>query len=107
MITNTYINTYMHTSIHTYIHKYLHTYIHTYIHTYSLLYSNLYLCTYVYTYRERTISIAAQSSITKDNVHVEVSGNLYCQFNSAEKAAYGDYKNTYIWYIHIYHIYVK
>merc|ERR1719421_2187224 len=39
--------------------------------------------------RERTISIAAQSSITKDNVHVEVSGNLYCQFISAEKAAYG------------------
>ena len=39
--------------------------------------------------RERTISITAQSSITKDNVHVEVSGNLYCQFNSAEKAAYG------------------
>ena len=39
--------------------------------------------------RERTISIAAQSSITKDNVHVEVSGNF-----------------TYIWlhYITLYYV---
>jgi regulator of protease activity HflC (stomatin/prohibitin superfamily) len=39
--------------------------------------------------RERAISITPQSSITKDNVHVQVSGNLYCQFVDAEKAAYG------------------
>lgn len=39
--------------------------------------------------RERAISIRPQSSITKDNVHVQVSGNLYCQFTDAEKAAYG------------------
>ncbi|CAN0253742.1 unnamed protein product, partial [Ectocarpus fasciculatus] len=39
--------------------------------------------------RERAIAIRPQSSITKDNVHVQVSGNLYCQFVDAEKAAYG------------------
>lgn len=39
--------------------------------------------------RERAIAIRPQSSITKDNVHVQVSGNLYCQFIDAEKAAYG------------------
>lgn len=39
--------------------------------------------------REKALSIIPQSSITKDNVHVHVSGNLYCQFVDAEKAAYG------------------
>lgn len=39
--------------------------------------------------RERAIAIKPQPSITKDNVHVQVSGNLYCQFVDAEKAAYG------------------
>ena len=39
--------------------------------------------------RERTINITAQSSITKDNVALQVSGNLYCKFQDAEKAAYG------------------
>ena len=39
--------------------------------------------------REKAISITPQSGITKDNVHVSVSGNLYCQFVDAEKAAYG------------------
>lgn len=39
--------------------------------------------------REKALSIAPQSAITKDNVHVHVSGNLYCQFVDAEKAAYG------------------
>ena len=36
-------------------------------------------------------TVLAQSAITKDNVHVQVSGNLYCQFVDAEKAAYGEY----------------
>lgn len=39
--------------------------------------------------REKALSIPPQSAITKDNVHVHVSGNLYCQFIDAEKAAYG------------------
>jgi regulator of protease activity HflC (stomatin/prohibitin superfamily) len=39
--------------------------------------------------REKALSISPQSAITKDNVHVKVSGNLYCQFVDAEKAAYG------------------
>lgn len=39
--------------------------------------------------RERALSIPAQAAITKDNVHVDVSGNLYFQFNDPLKAAYG------------------
>lgn len=39
--------------------------------------------------REKALAIQPQSAITKDNVHVQVSGNLYCQFVDAEKAAYG------------------
>jgi regulator of protease activity HflC (stomatin/prohibitin superfamily) len=39
--------------------------------------------------REKAMKIVPQSAITKDNVHVHVSGNLYCQFVDAEKAAYG------------------
>ena len=39
--------------------------------------------------REKALSITPQSAITKDNVSVKVSGNLYCQFVDAEKAAYG------------------
>jgi regulator of protease activity HflC (stomatin/prohibitin superfamily) len=33
--------------------------------------------------------VEPQSAITKDNVHVHVSGNLYFQFTDPEKAAYG------------------
>lgn len=39
--------------------------------------------------REKALSISPQSAITRDNVHVHVSGNLYCQFVDAEKVAYG------------------
>ena len=39
--------------------------------------------------REKALSISPQSAITKDNVHVLVSGNLSCQFVDPEKAAYG------------------
>lgn len=45
--------------------------------------------TFVVDMREKALSIAPQSCITKDNVKLEVSGNLYCQFNDAQKAAYG------------------
>ena len=44
---------------------------------------------YIIDMREKAISIFPQSCITKDNVHVEVSGALYCQFTDATKAAYG------------------
>ena len=44
---------------------------------------------YVIDERERAISIIPQSAITRDNVSVEVSGNLFIQFVDAEKAAYG------------------
>ena len=44
---------------------------------------------YVVDMREKALSIHPQSCITKDNVHVQVSGNLYCQFVDASKAAYG------------------
>ena len=37
----------------------------------------------------RALNVEPQSAITKDNVHVHVSGNLYFQFIDAEKAAYG------------------
>ena len=35
--------------------------------------------------REKALSISPQSAITKDNVHVKVSGNVYCQFLDAER----------------------
>lgn len=44
---------------------------------------------YVVDTREKALSIAPQSCITKDNVTVAVSGVLYCQFVNAERAAYG------------------
>ena len=45
--------------------------------------------------REKAISITPQAAITKDNVHVEVSGNIFCQFVDAEKAAYGSQNPIY------------
>lgn len=44
---------------------------------------------YVVDVRERAIDIPPQSAITRDNVSVEVSGNLFVQFVDCEKAAYG------------------
>jgi regulator of protease activity HflC (stomatin/prohibitin superfamily) len=44
---------------------------------------------YVVDMREKAMAISPQSAITKDNVHVQVSGNLYIQFVDAEKACYG------------------
>ncbi len=39
--------------------------------------------------REKAMKIPPQSAITHDNVTVEVSGNLYTQFQDPTKAAYG------------------
>lgn len=44
---------------------------------------------YVIDIRERAIDIQPQAAITRDNVSVEVSGNLYVQFVDPQKAAYG------------------
>lgn len=44
---------------------------------------------YVVDVRERAIDIVPQTAITRDNVSVEVSGNLFVQFIDPEKAAYG------------------
>merc|ERR1712151_351150 len=44
---------------------------------------------YVVDVRERAIDILPQNAITRDNVSVEVSGNLFVQFVDPEKAAYG------------------
>lgn len=44
---------------------------------------------YVVDVREHAIDIVPQSAITRDNVSVEVSGNLFIQFVDVEKAAYG------------------
>jgi regulator of protease activity HflC (stomatin/prohibitin superfamily) len=45
-------------------------------------YYNYYYCYYL-------LSYPSQAAITRDNVSVEVSGNVYVQFVDAEKAAYG------------------
>ncbi|CAM9829377.1 unnamed protein product, partial [Phaeothamnion confervicola] len=45
--------------------------------------------------RERAIEISPQTSITKDNVSVDVSGNLYVQFVDPSRAAYGNFNPLY------------
>ena len=44
---------------------------------------------YVIDIRERAMDIPPQSAITRDNVSVEVSGNLFVKFQDAQNAAYG------------------
>jgi len=44
---------------------------------------------YIIDTRERAIDIPPQNAITRDNVSVEVSGNLFVQFTDTERAAYG------------------
>lgn len=44
---------------------------------------------YVIDVRERAMDIPPQAAITRDNVSVEVAGNLFVKFFDAEKAAYG------------------
>jgi hypothetical protein len=44
---------------------------------------------YIVDVRERAIDIPPQSAITRDNVSVEVSGNLFIKFQDPTAAAYG------------------
>jgi len=44
---------------------------------------------YIIDSRERAIQIPPQAAITRDNVTVDVSGNLFLAFDDAERAAYG------------------
>ena len=44
---------------------------------------------YVVDVRERAMDIAPQTAITRDNVSVEVSGNLFIKIQDAQNAAYG------------------
>eukprot|EP00520_Triparma_pacifica_P020378 CAMPEP_0118649870 /NCGR_PEP_ID=MMETSP0785-20121206/9936_1 /TAXON_ID=91992 /ORGANISM="Bolidomonas pacifica, Strain CCMP 1866" /LENGTH=302 /DNA_ID=CAMNT_0006542191 /DNA_START=113 /DNA_END=1021 /DNA_ORIENTATION=- len=44
---------------------------------------------YVIDMRERSIEIPSQSAITRDNVSVDVSGNVYIQFKDPQRACYG------------------
>ena len=44
---------------------------------------------YVIDVRERAVDILPQSAITRDNVSVEVSGNLFVRVSDPERAAYG------------------
>lgn len=50
---------------------------------------------YVVDIRERALDIPPQSAITRDNVSVEVSGNLFVRFVDPEKAAYGAFNPLY------------
>lgn len=44
---------------------------------------------YVIDIRERAMDIPPQAAITRDNVSVEVSGNLFIKFQDPQAAAYG------------------
>merc|ERR1719223_2242274 len=50
---------------------------------------------YVIDVRERAMDIPPQAAITRDNVSVEVSGNLFIKFQDAEAAAYGSLNPLY------------
>ena len=55
---------------------------------------------YIVDMREKAIEIAPQAAITKDNVSVDVSGNVYVKFVDAHKAAYGSFNPLYAVYQH-------
>ena len=51
--------------------------------------------TYRIDMREKAIEIEPQPAITRDNVSLEVSGNVFIQFVDAKKAAYGSFNPLY------------
>ena len=50
---------------------------------------------YVVDMREKAIEIEPQPAITRDNVSLEVSGNVFVQFSDPYQAAYGSYNPLY------------
>jgi regulator of protease activity HflC (stomatin/prohibitin superfamily) len=44
---------------------------------------------YIIDTRERAMDIPPQAAITRDNVSIEVSGNLFVKFQDPQAAAYG------------------
>ena len=50
---------------------------------------------YIIDIREQAMDIPPQSAITRDNVSVEVSGNLFVKFQDAQNAAYGAFNPIY------------
>ena len=62
---------------------------------------------YVIDVRERAVDIPNQSAITRDNVSVEVSGNLFVRVADPERAAYGARNPLYAvimvswWFFHL------
>lgn len=55
---------------------------------------------YVIDMREKAIAIEPQPAITKDNVSVDVSGNVYTRFIDPYNAAYGSFDPLYATYQH-------
>ena len=51
--------------------------------------------TYRIDMREKAIEIEPQPAITRDNVSLEVSGNVFIQFVDSKKAAYGSFNPLY------------
>jgi len=45
--------------------------------------------TYIVDMREKAIEITPQPAITRDNISLDISGNVFVQFVDAERAAYG------------------
>jgi hypothetical protein len=50
---------------------------------------------YIIDIRERAMDIPPQAAITRDNVSVEVSGNLFVKFQDPQAAAYGAFNPLY------------
>lgn len=60
---------------------------------------------YVIDVRERALDILPQSAITRDNVSVEVSGNLFVRIADPERAAYGARNPLYaVMMVSVYHV---
>lgn len=50
---------------------------------------------YVVDMREKALEITPQAAITKDNVSIDVSGNVFLEFTDPQRAAYGSFNPLY------------